>query len=102
MYVPWDILLDVPCPVPLEFTLNIMARRMGRAMIIHVGRAGYVPWDVPYEFTQKSYGVSHLVQGPLMRLHGLGRVVVRVAGSQVALPDISKKDAARVMATLTA
>ena len=43
----------------------------------------------------------HLVQGPLMRLHGLGRVVVRVAGSQVALPDISKEDAARVMATLT-
>jgi putative membrane protein len=44
----------------------------------------------------------HMVQGPLMRLHGLGRVVVRVAGSQVALPDISKKDAARVMAALTA
>jgi putative membrane protein len=44
----------------------------------------------------------HMVQGPLMRLHGLGRVVVRVAGSQVALPDISKEDAARVMATLTA
>jgi putative membrane protein len=30
----------------------------------------------------------HLVQGPLMRLHGLGRLAVRVAGSQVVLPDI--------------
>ena len=43
----------------------------------------------------------HMVQGPLMRLHGLGRVVVRVAGSQVALPDVSKEDAARLMAKLT-
>ena len=30
----------------------------------------------------------HLVQGPLMRFHGLGRLAVRVAGSQIVLPDI--------------
>ena len=30
----------------------------------------------------------HLAQGPLMRFHGLGRLAVRVAGSQVVLPDI--------------
>ena len=43
----------------------------------------------------------HMVQGPLMRMHDLGRVVVRVAGSQVSLPDVSKEDAARLMAKLT-
>ena len=43
----------------------------------------------------------HMVQGPLMRIHDLGRVVVRVAGSQVSLPDVSKEDAARLMAKLT-
>lgn len=31
----------------------------------------------------------HLAQGLLMRWHGLGRLAVRVAGSQVVLPDIS-------------
>ena len=31
----------------------------------------------------------HLVQGPLMRGYGLGRVVLRVAGSQVILPDLA-------------
>ncbi|MCB9794299.1 MAG: PH domain-containing protein [Alphaproteobacteria bacterium] len=31
----------------------------------------------------------HLVQGPLMRGYGLGRLVVRVAGSQVLLPDLA-------------
>ncbi len=31
----------------------------------------------------------HLVQGPLMRGYGLGRVVLRVAGSQVVLPDLA-------------
>lgn len=30
----------------------------------------------------------HLAQGPLMRFHGIGRLAVRVAGSQVVLPDI--------------
>ncbi|HJN76265.1 MAG TPA: PH domain-containing protein [Myxococcota bacterium] len=30
----------------------------------------------------------HLVQGPFMRWHGLGRLAVRVAGSQVILPDV--------------
>lgn len=35
----------------------------------------------------------HLAQGPLMRLHGLGRLAVRVAGSQVVLPDIAWEQA---------
>lgn len=30
----------------------------------------------------------HLVQGPLMRWHGLGRLAVMVAGSSVVLPDV--------------
>jgi len=30
----------------------------------------------------------HLVQGPFMRWHGLGRLAVSVAGSQVVLPDV--------------
>ncbi len=42
----------------------------------------------------------HLVEGPIMRLHGLARLVVRVAGSQIALPDIGKEEASQVMAEL--
>ena len=30
----------------------------------------------------------HLLQGPFMRWHGLGRLAVSVAGSQVVLPDV--------------
>ena len=30
----------------------------------------------------------HVVQGPFMRLHGLSRIVLRVAGSQISLPGI--------------
>lgn len=35
----------------------------------------------------------HLVQGPLMRQHGLGRVEVRVAGGVVGLPDMGIHEA---------
>lgn len=36
----------------------------------------------------------HIVQGPFMRLHGLSRMVVRVAGSQVSLPETGAEDTA--------
>ena len=36
----------------------------------------------------------HIVQGPFMRLHGLSRMVVRVAGSQVSLPETGAADTA--------
>ncbi len=36
----------------------------------------------------------HLVQGPLMRLHGLNRMVVSVAGSRIALPETGETDTA--------
>ena len=39
----------------------------------------------------------HLHQGPLLRLHGLGRLAVRVAGSQVVLPDLAYEDALSLM-----
>jgi putative membrane protein len=42
----------------------------------------------------------HLVEGPVMRMHGLARLVVRVAGSQIALPDIGKAEASALMARL--
>lgn len=42
----------------------------------------------------------HLIQGPLMRRHGLGRLLVRVAGSQVALPDIGYEEAAALLERL--
>ena len=42
----------------------------------------------------------HLVQGPLMRRHGLGRLLVRVAGTQVALPDIAHAQAQALMEAL--
>lgn len=42
----------------------------------------------------------HLVQGPLMRGYGLGRVVLRVAGSQVVLPDLGFVDAASLLERL--
>ena len=44
----------------------------------------------------------HMVQGPLMRWHGLGRVVVRVAGSDVHLPDIGTAQALALLAELGA
>jgi putative membrane protein len=43
----------------------------------------------------------HQVQGPLMRIHGLSRVIVRVAGSQVSLPDTGNSDTQQMMAELS-
>ena len=34
----------------------------------------------------------HIVQGPFMRLHGLSRLVIRVAGSQISLPETGAAD----------
>ena len=34
----------------------------------------------------------HIVQGPFMRLHGLSRLVIRVAGSQISLPETGRSD----------
>lgn len=42
----------------------------------------------------------HLHQGPLLRLHGLGRLAVRVAGSQIVLPDLAYDDALSLMERL--
>jgi putative membrane protein len=42
-----------------------------------------------------------VVQSPMMRLHGLGRVVVRVAGNSVALPDVALDVALDVFHDLT-
>ena len=42
-----------------------------------------------------------LVSTPLMRWHGLGRVVVRVAGNAVALPDIKLDEALAVLQDLS-
>jgi putative membrane protein len=39
----------------------------------------------------------HFVQGPLMRLHGLSRLVVRVAGSQISLPETGEQDTTWLM-----
>jgi putative membrane protein len=39
----------------------------------------------------------HFVQGPLMRLHGLSCLVVRVAGSQISLPETGAEDTAWLM-----
>jgi uncharacterized membrane protein YdbT with pleckstrin-like domain len=42
-----------------------------------------------------------VVQSPMMRIHGLGRVVVRVAGNAVALPDVALDVALDVFQDLT-
>jgi len=44
----------------------------------------------------------HVVQGPFMRLHGLSRLVIRVAGSQVSLPDTGSDDTQWLYRELTA
>ncbi len=54
-------------------------------------------WLVPREKLQS----VHLVQGPLMRLHGLGRLVLRVAGSQVVMPDLSFGASSGLLAQLS-
>jgi len=64
-----------------------------------VARRGFLlrrTWVVPQDKLQS----IHLVQGPLLRLHRLGRLVLRVAGSQVILPDLGDDMAARLMETL--
>ncbi len=43
----------------------------------------------------------HQIQGPLMRAHGLSRVIVRVAGSQVSLPDTGNRETMEMMAELS-
>ena len=42
----------------------------------------------------------HIVQGPFMRLHGLSRLVIRVAGSQVSLPETGAADTEWLMAEM--
>ena len=44
----------------------------------------------------------HVVQGPFMRLHGLSRLVIRVAGSQVSLPDTGVEDTSWLYKELSA
>ena len=58
-------------------------------------------------FNRRTYIVSrdklqsvHLVQGPLMRLHGLSRLVVSVAGTRIALPETGATDTAWLQAEL--
>jgi hypothetical protein len=36
-----------------------------------------------------------------MRLHGLSRVIIRVAGSQISLPDTGEKDTRKMMVELS-
>jgi putative membrane protein len=43
----------------------------------------------------------HQVQGPVMRLHGLSRVIIRVAGSQISLPDTGEVDTRQMMVELS-
>jgi putative membrane protein len=57
-----------------------------------IARAGFwlrQTWVISRDKVQS----VHLVQGPIMRHHGLGRVVVRVAGAAVALPDMGIREA---------
>jgi putative membrane protein len=44
----------------------------------------------------------HMVQGPFMRLHGLNRLVVSVAGSRVSLPETGTKDSDWLISELSA
>jgi len=43
----------------------------------------------------------HRVQGPFMRLHGLSRLVVSVAGSRVSLPETGLADSEWIEAELS-
>jgi len=59
-------------------------------------------------FTRSTWVVSRdkiqsvaVVQGPLMRHHGLGRVIIRVAGTAVALPDVGIDEAHRILQELS-
>lgn len=65
-----------------------------------VSRRGY--------FTRRTWVVArdkiqsvHVGQTPFMRWHGLASVMVRAAGSDVDLPDISRGEALRVMQALS-
>ena len=63
---------------------------------IVIARRGFLrrrTWLVPQEKLQS----VHLIDGPLLRLHRLGRLVLRVAGSQVVLPDLDDETARALM-----
>jgi len=65
-----------------------------------ISRRGYLTrrtWMVARDKLQS----VHVVQSPMMRWHGLGRVVVRVAGSDVHLPDIGVAEAHGVLEELS-
>ena len=43
---------------------------------------------------------AHVFQSPFMRIHGLAQVVIRVANSDVALPDVSLHKAQEVLSKI--
>ncbi len=50
-------------------------------------------WLLPRQKVQSLHGY----QGPLLRIHGLGRVLVKMAGSRVMLPPIRWKDSRSII-----
>ena len=95
----WWAALSAPVSVPIAW----MDWRKQGWLVTPEGIIARRGW-----FTRRTWVVSrdklqstHLATTPFLRLAGLGRVIVRVAGSQIALPDLGINTAHRVLAELS-
>jgi len=95
----WGALVLLPLSIPIAW-LDWRFQAWLVTPSVVIARRGF--------FTRRTWLVSrdkvqsvHLIQSPMMRWHRLGRVVVRVAGSQVPLPDIAIETARRVLQELS-
>ena len=95
----WLALLLIPAAIPIAW---LDWKKQGWLITDQaiVARRGY--------FTRKTWTIArnkvqsvHVTDSPVLRLHGLGKVLIRVAGSQVSLPDIGINKAREVQKMLS-
>lgn len=94
----WLALVLIPLAAPMAY-LDWRAqgwRITPRAIVARRGFFRRRTWIIDRTKLQS----VHVAQGPLMRIHALGRLVVRVAGSEVHLPDLGLPHARSLLAEL--
>jgi len=91
----WWLLLLIPATIPLAY---LDWRWQGWAVTDKaiVSRRGVLMRETWILDRDKIQSV-HVIQTPFMRLHQIGQVLIRVAGNQIALPDIALEDAKGVL-----
>jgi putative membrane protein len=100
MFHPWGwlSLLAIPLTLPLSW-MDWRAQGWLVTPTTIVTRRGVLTRQTWVLARDKLQSI-HLAQSPVMRWHGLGVLVVRVAGSQVALPDVAFDQAQNLLREL--